>query len=106
MPDFMFAFHGGKMPETEEEGHQAMAAWRAWYESLGQAVKNPGSPVGKSSTVSASGVTQDGGANPISGYSIIEAADQAAAEKIAARCPVIDSNGSVEVAEVIVLNME
>ena len=106
MPDFMFAFHGGKMPETEEEGRQAMAAWGAWYGSLGQAVKNPGNPVGKSSTVSASGVTQDGGANPISGYAIVTAADQAAAEQMAASCPILDGGGSVEVAEVIVLDMD
>ena len=29
MPDFIFAFHGGKAPETQEAGQKAMAAWMA-----------------------------------------------------------------------------
>ena len=61
MPDFIFAYHGGTVPETEAEKQASMAAWGAWFEEIGEHDKDPGNPVGKSSTVSARGVSPDGG---------------------------------------------
>ena len=46
-------------------------------------------------------VTDGGGTNPLSGYSIITASDIDAALTLAKGCPVLDSGGSVEVAETI-----
>jgi len=100
MPKFIFAYHGGKTPASPAEGKKAMDAWMAWFGKLGPAVVDGGNPCGPSQTVSAKGVTANGGANPISGYSLIEAKDMAAALKIAKGCPmVVDATGSVEVAE-------
>lgn len=102
MPQFIFAYHGGKTPETPEEGEQVMAAWQAWMGGMGDALKIPGAPVGLSKTVSAAGVADDGGANPISGYSVIEAADMDTATEMAKGCPmVVSGEGSVEVAEIL-----
>ena len=102
MPNYIFAYHGGKAPETAEEGAAAMAAWQAWFAKLGQAVVEPGNPVGKSKTVSASGVTDDGGSNPLSGYSVVKAPDMDTALGMAKTCPLIE-DGSVEVAEIVVM---
>mgnify|MGYP000412735545 CR=1 FL=1 len=99
MPKFIFAYHGGKAPETPEEGEKVMAQWRAWFESLGSAVVDPGHPLGMSKTVSSSGVTDDGGANPISGFSLINAADIDKAAEMAKGCPMLSDGGSVEIAE-------
>ena len=102
MAKYMFVYHGGGMPETKEEQERVMAAWGAWYGSMGAAVLDGGGPAGMSKTVDSGGVTDDGGANPVSGLTIVEAADQAAACEMAKGCPmVVDGNGSVEVAEVI-----
>jgi hypothetical protein len=102
MTDFIFAYHGGKMPETPEEGAKEMAKWQAWFENLGDAVVNPGNPVGMSKTVSAAGVADDGGANPLSGFTIVRAKDIDAAVAMAKGCPMVSSgNGSVEVAPVV-----
>ncbi len=102
MPQFVFAYHGGKTPESPEEGAKVMAAWESWMGGMGESLVIPGAPVGMSKTVSASGVSDDGGANPISGYSVVEAADLGAATEMAKGCPmVVDGSGSVEVAEVI-----
>ena len=102
MPKYMFVYHGGGMPETEAEQQRVMAAWGAWYESMGAAVVDGGGPAGMSKTVSADGVADNGGANPVSRLTIVEAADQDAACEMAKGCPmVVDGNGSVEVAEVI-----
>ena len=102
MPKYLFVYHGGGIPETPEEGEKAMAAWGAWYEKLGAATVDPGAPVGQSHTVSASGHTENGGANPVSGYTIVMADGYEAACAMAAQNPmVLDGSGSVEVAEMI-----
>ncbi|MGV6810732.1 MAG: YciI family protein [Brevirhabdus sp.] len=102
MPNFVFAYHGGKAPESPEEGEKVMAEWMAWFGTMGDAVVDGGNPVGMSRTVSNGGVADDGGANPLSGYSIIAAADHDAACEIAKGCPmVVSGEGSVEVAEIM-----
>ncbi len=100
MPDFLFAYHGGKKPETAEEGVEAMARWNAWFEGMGDAVVIPGAPVGMSKTVSASGVVDNGGANPISGYSVIRAETIEAVVEHAKKCPILDG-GTIEVAPIM-----
>ncbi len=102
MPRFIFAYHGGKMPETEEEGMQVMAAWSAWLEGMGSAALDPGNPVGPSSTVHPNGsVSCDGGSNPLSGYSLIQADSIVAATEIGKSCPILDAGGTVEIAEIV-----
>ena len=102
MPKYLFIYHGGGAPETPEEGEKAMAAWGAWYESMGDATVDPGAPVGQSHTVSKDGHVENGGANPVSGYTIITADSHEAACAHAAKNPlVLDGSGSVEVAEMI-----
>jgi hypothetical protein len=44
-------------------------------------------------------VAKDGGANPVSGYSLIEAKDYEDAVAKAKGCPLLAAGGSVEVAE-------
>ena len=106
MPDFIFAYHGGKKPETEEEGAKEMALWQAWFEKIGPNVVDPGNPVGKSYTVSASGVVDNGGANPLSGYTIIKADTVEAACEIAKGCPMVkDGSGSIEVVDIVEMEM-
>ncbi len=45
MPNFVFAYHGGKKPESAEEGAKLMAKWKTWVGGLGDAVVNPGTPL-------------------------------------------------------------
>lgn len=98
MPKYIFAYHGGKMPETQEEGARVMAAWTSWYEQMGPAVADGGAPVGPSKTVSSSGVSDEGGANPVSGYTLVNADNMDAALEMAKGCPILE-HGTVEVAE-------
>lgn len=101
MTKYVFAYHGGKTPETPEEGKRVMAAWETWFENMGAAVADPGHPVGQSKTVSAAGVADNGGANPLTGVTFVNADTFEAACDFAKGCPIIDSGGTVEVAEVI-----
>ena len=101
MPKFILAYHGGSTPTGPEEQQKVMSAWSAWFDGLGGAVVDAGNPVGRSRTVTKDGVSGNGGANPISGYSVVEAADQDAACEMARGCPmVVDGSGSVEVAQI------
>jgi hypothetical protein len=67
---------------------------------MGSAVVDGGNPVGQSSTVHPDGkVTNDGGSNPASGYSLIEASSLEDAIAKAKGCPILQAKGSIEVAE-------
>jgi hypothetical protein len=101
MADYIFAYHGGKIPETPEEGAKVMEQWGAWMEKTGEAMVNPGNPAGMSKTVSSGGVTNDGGANPISGFSVVKANSIEAAIEIARTCPHLTYEGTIEVAELL-----
>ncbi len=100
MAKYLFVYHGGKRQTEKAEIKKVMDAWGAWFGSMGAAVIDGGNPVGKSSTVHANGsVSNDGGANPASGYSLIEAPNLAEAHKKAKACPILAAGGSIEVAE-------
>lgn len=67
---------------------------------MGEAVVDAGTPVGNAWTVHRSRiVTSDGGNNPASGYSIIQAESREAAIDLAKGCPIIEANGDIEIAE-------
>lgn len=101
MPKFLFVYHGGTAPETPEAQQTAMAAWGEWFGGMGAAVVDGGNPVGQSATVNSDGaVVPHGGSNPVSGYSVVEAADLDRALVHASGCPMLADGGSVEVAEV------
>ncbi len=90
---FLFAYHG-------EERAKHMAKFEAWVGGLGDAVVNPGHPLGKSKTVSPSGVSDDGGSNPLVGFSIMKAESMDAALEMAKGYPHLEM-GTVEVVEMM-----
>lgn len=100
MTTYLLAYHGGGMPETEEEQQRVMEAWTAWYAQIGGAVKDPGNPVGRAMTVSPDGSVADGGGiAAVSGYTIVEADSLEAAVDMAKTNPILASGGSVQVCE-------
>ena len=101
MPNFIFAYHGGTTPSSQEDIDKVMAEWSAWFEGMGPAVVNPGNPVGMSSTVFQDRVEDNGGANPISGFTVVSAEGMPNAIEMAQGCRMVkNGSGSVEVAEV------
>jgi len=101
MSNYIIAYRGGRKPDSPEEGGKHMAKWKVWVDGLGDAAVNPGTPLGKSRIVSADGVSDDGGADPMSGYSIVEADGMDAALEMAKACPFLETGGTLEVAEVM-----
>lgn len=101
MAKYVFVYHGGSGHAGKPEDiKQVMDAWGAWFGSLGSAIIDAGNPVGKSSTVKRDGSLVDGGgANPISGYSLIEASSLADAHNKAKGCPHLKAGGTIEIAQ-------
>ncbi|MCP4380014.1 MAG: hypothetical protein GY798_01055 [Hyphomicrobiales bacterium] len=99
MANYLFAFHQG--PNPDKPGPEVMEKWMTWFKDMGDAVVNMGAPLGPSKTVASSGTSDGGGANPLSGYTVVKADSIEAACKMAEGCPGLESGGSVEVAECI-----
>ena len=105
MTKFVFAYHGGPSGMTPEEGQKHMTEWKAWMDGLGDAAVERGLPVGQSKTVSQDGVADDGGANPLSGYSIVQASDIGEAIEMAKASPHVHAGGTIEVAPAMDMEM-
>lgn len=104
MTKYLLNYHGGGMPDTPAEGEKVMKAWNEWMGGLGKALVDGGNPAGASRTIAASGrVSDGGGANPSTGYSILEAKDLDEAVSLSKGCPILKSGGSIEVAELMAM---
>jgi hypothetical protein len=101
MANFVFAYHSnGNMPKTPEEGAAHMEKYAAWIAGMGDAVVNPGTPFKDSKTVSADGVEDGGGPNPIMGFTEVTADNLDAALEMAQASPFLEM-GTIEVAEIM-----
>jgi len=100
MKNYVLAYTGGGTPPTEEEREQAMAAWGAWFGSLGDAVVDAGNPFGEARSIASDGAVANGGSAGLTGYSLLAADDIDAAVAKALSCPILASGGGVQVYEV------
>ena len=104
MSNYAFAYYGEPKFASAEEGAQYKAKWQAWAGGLGDAWVNPGAPFGKTKIVGSGGVTDGGGSNRLTGFSILKATSMDAAVEMAKRCPHLE-HGTVHVAEVMEMGM-
>lgn len=100
MSTYLLTYHGGSMPETKEAQDQAMAAWTAWFGTLGDALVDGGNPISTSKAISSDGSVMDATSAP-TGYSIIKADDLDAAVELSKGCPVLAGGAAVVVSETI-----
>jgi hypothetical protein len=100
MPDYVILYHGGATAVTPEQGAAQRAKWRDWIGSLGDAVVNPGTPLGAGKRVTASLVADTVGPETITGFSIVRVDSMDAAIDIARRCPYLEL-GELEVRQIM-----
>ncbi len=100
MPNYVLTYHGevGPMPDDPEVMGQMMAAWGAWYESMGESLVDGGAPFAGSTSVGPDGAATSNPAS-LSGYTIISVADSAAATAFAQGCPVLANGQTVQISE-------
>ena len=97
MGKYVYAYKGGGMPETEEEGKRLMDAWTSWMGGLGGAIVDGGHPFGASKAVGADATSG------LTGYTIVTADSLDDAASKTGGCPIFDAGGSVEVYETIAM---
>ncbi len=98
MSNYVFAYYGEPKFGSSQEGAKYQEKWRAWVGSLGNALVNPATPMGVPKKVSSRGVSENGGANRLTGFSIVKADSMDAALEMAKECPHLQ-HGTVDVAE-------
>jgi hypothetical protein len=96
VPKFLVTYHGAGAP-APQEAQQAMAAFMAWAASAGEALADPGAPLGPAKTVSAASVTDGPADGPANGYSIVQADDLDSAVELVKEHPFISRGGSLQV---------
>jgi hypothetical protein len=98
VPKFLVTYVGGGMPHDPELMAQARAAFGEWLAQSGDAVTDPGAPV---HTVARLAAGEPAAEVEVNGFSIIEAADVAAAKQILSSHPFIGRGGTLQVSEFI-----
>jgi hypothetical protein len=101
MANYVLAYRGGGMAQTDAERDAAMTAWGAWFGQLGAAVVDPGNPFGPSTSVASDGSSNGAAPSALSGYSVVTADSLDAAVALTGGCPVLANGGSVDVYETI-----
>lgn len=100
MPKFLITYHGAGAP-APEQAQEAMAAFMAWASSAGQALIDPGAPLGPAKTVSTGAVSDGPAQGPANGYSILDAPDLDSAVELVKGHPFISRGGSLQVSTAI-----
>jgi hypothetical protein len=101
MPSFLVTYHGGGMPEGEEARQQATADFGAWVVRTGDALTDPGAPLGSAMTVSADGVRPGDAEGRVGGYSVLRADDMDSAVALVRDHPFVKRGGSLQVTEAV-----
>jgi len=101
MGNFVLAYRGGGMAETDAERDAQMAAWGGWFGQLGDSVVDAGNPFASSASVGGDGTVAAGAGagSGLSGYSVLRADSLLAATELAKGCPILGNGGSIDVYE-------
>jgi len=100
MKHFMVTYIGGDSPSSSDEGRRHFVAYQKWLTSLNEAVIKPMVPFINTHTIRADGTSVVGSSIGMSGYSVIKADSMVSAVAMLKKCPFLDLNGSLEVAEI------
>jgi hypothetical protein len=105
MAKFMYLYRGpatSMSDLTPQQGAERMAAFGAWMEKVGAALVDVGSPFGSSASVRDDGTQSSAG--DLTGYTIVEADDLAAAKAFTDGLPFLsnsDGKCAVEIFELL-----
>ena len=105
MTKFIITYLGGDQPSSPEEGKQHFAKYKEWLSSLGDSAVSPANPFKDTNTVNSDGIVTTGSSTSMSGYTIIEADSMEKALEIAKACPFLEIGGSLEVSELMQMNV-
>jgi hypothetical protein len=105
MPKYMLTYLGGDQPASPEEGQKHFAKYKAWLSDLGDAIVSPANPLKSTCIVTPNGDVTEGNKTNMSGFTVVQADSMESALEMAKSCPFLKINGSLEVSEMIEMNM-
>ena len=105
MAQYVITYLGGNQPSSPEEGKQHFEKYKQWLSSLGEQIVSPANPLKNTCTIHPDGAVTAGGTTSMSGYTIIEADSMDSAQAMAKACPFLDLGGSLELSELVQMNM-
>jgi hypothetical protein len=76
-----------------------MKEFGEWFAELRPRLIDAGNPIARAATVDGGTVSDGGGSNPVSGYTVIDADDMEAAIELVKRGPIVQGGRTVEIAE-------
>lgn len=95
MGKFVYVYYAGDNAGDDK-------AWGKWFGELGEKLIDPGNPFGDDGQAVHMGGVMAVSEKPVTGYSIINAADMDEATELAKNCPLVASkNGAVCVYEAL-----
>lgn len=100
MPKYIIAYHGIPQAESPEAGAASRQRFMEWIRGLGEAVVNPGTPLLSPRIVRPGGAVDSGGAEVLSGFSVVTAGSLEEALGMAQSSPYLEQ-GAVQVAEMM-----
>ncbi|SRR6266581_3287142 len=102
MPTFLITYHGGGgMPDLPEAREQMLAAFQAWAASAGDAMIDPGAPLGQSKVVSSDSAADGAADGLLGGYTLISADSLDAAVGVVRGHPFVARGGTLQVSEAV-----
>jgi hypothetical protein len=101
MANFMIAYFGGNQPGSEKESMAQMGRWKAWIDSLGEKVINPGTPLKGTKIVTTSDVQDENDPNAMKGYAVVKAETIEDAVEIAKSDPFLNGHGTIHVSQMM-----
>ena len=105
MAKYMLVYLGGEHPTNPEEGKKHFEEYREWLVSLGDAVISAANPLKDTHVISPDGSANAGSSTLMSGFSVLEAPSIEAAVLMSESCPFLKIGGTLEVSELIEMNM-
>ena len=101
MNKYIITYLGGDKPSNPEEGKKHFAKYQQWLESLGESAIEPMVPFKNIHTISPDGSECSGSSVAMTGHTIIQAKSIEEAILMAKTCPFLETNGTLEVAELM-----
>ncbi len=102
MATFLITYHGGGgMPDSAEGREKMMAAFQAWAASVGDAMIDPGAPLGPRKSVTSDGVSDAAADETLGGYTLISADSLDHAVDAVKDHPFVGRGGTLQVSQVV-----
>lgn len=94
MDKYLLVYYGGSQETDSAKAKAVMADWMKWFGELGKGLVDGGAPTMPGKVVNKKS-TKAGflGEQPVTGYSIIQAANIDEAVKMVKGCPILNSAG-------------